>query len=560
MESKSHYKFDFLSLVKIGQGTFSTVYSFICKNDNKKYIIKKMRREENGEVEVSTMYEFNSLKQINHINIINILKIVLKKNEIYFILPFFPKSLKAYIEDDLYGKLDIKKIMYQIVSAVNYIHALGFIHRDLKPQNIVISDKGLINIIDFNSCIYVGVSCAGFEESQTLSYRSPELLCEFTIYSYEVDIWSVGIIFGELIAKKTNLFDGDSEINQLYKYFRNLGTPNDDFWASTKGAINKDIFPKWKKDKEAIKKMLLCSDEEYDFFEKATIYNVHKRAKSIDLLNHSYFYEIRPYIQREDLSENFQNIKLSSEIKKNHYIYYSNVNLKSLYENETLPPKILFDNLEHISLKMFNILVDWMIETSNYFKFRNTTLILSFYLLNKVLSILSKTQKNFLREDFQLLGIVCIHISAEMIEIISPCISEYVYICNNIYTCDEIINFKGKVLEYLDYVITMPTSALFLHNICSIMEEKIHLECYTCIKILIYDVIMFKYKPSIIANSAIYLIKDEGSVIPNDMKECLDDMKLMIKTIIESDESKEFHFSSFKNDKKLNEIYQKSFQ
>lgn len=67
------------------------------------------------------------------------------------------------------------------------------------------------------------------KEVVTLWYRAPELLLGITEYSTPVDMWSVGCIFAEIVTKRP-LFDGDSEIDQIKKIFRLMGTPNDSIW------------------------------------------------------------------------------------------------------------------------------------------------------------------------------------------------------------------------------------------------------------------------------------------------------------------------------------------
>lgn len=63
----------------------------------------------------------------------------------------------------------------------------------------------------------------------TLWYRAPEILLGSKHYATPVDIWSVGCIFAEMVNGRP-LFPGDSEIDELFRVFRNLGTPNEEVW------------------------------------------------------------------------------------------------------------------------------------------------------------------------------------------------------------------------------------------------------------------------------------------------------------------------------------------
>jgi cyclin-dependent kinase 2 len=92
--------------------------------------------------------------------------------------------------------------------------------RDLKPQNLLVSLSGMLKIADFGLARAFSVPVKKYtHEVVTLWYRAPEILLGQEVYSPPVDIWSVGVIFAEMLTKKP-LFPGDSEIDQIYRIFR----------------------------------------------------------------------------------------------------------------------------------------------------------------------------------------------------------------------------------------------------------------------------------------------------------------------------------------------------
>lgn len=134
-----------------------------------------------------------------------------------------------------------------MLDGILYCHTHRIIHRDLKPQNLLVSKDGLtIKLADFGLARAFQVPLHTYtHEVVTLWYRAPEILLGDKHYSPAVDIWSVGCIFAEM-ATKQPLFPGDSEIDELYKIFRLLGTPNNQNWPNvTQLPDYTPVFPQW---------------------------------------------------------------------------------------------------------------------------------------------------------------------------------------------------------------------------------------------------------------------------------------------------------------------------
>jgi cyclin-dependent kinase len=111
---------------------------------------------------------------------------------------------------------------------------------------VLIDCNGNLKLADFGLARAFGIPLRSYtHEVVTLWYRAPEVLLGSKLYSTTVDIWSIGCIFGEMVLKSA-LFQGDSEIDQLFKIFRIMGTPNEDNWSgSTSLPDFKESFPVW---------------------------------------------------------------------------------------------------------------------------------------------------------------------------------------------------------------------------------------------------------------------------------------------------------------------------
>lgn len=161
-------------------------------------------------------------------------------HSIFLVMEFVEHDLKTLLEEmqEPFLQSEIKTIMHQIVSATQHLHSNWIIHRDLKTSNLLMNNRGEVKLADFGLARYTGDPPPELTQRVvTLWYRSPELLLGTQTYGTEIDIWSVGCIFAELMTKDP-LFQGQNEVGQLSKIFALLGPPSREIWPGFQSLPN----------------------------------------------------------------------------------------------------------------------------------------------------------------------------------------------------------------------------------------------------------------------------------------------------------------------------------
>jgi cyclin-dependent kinase len=245
-------------LEKVGEGTYGKVYKARHKKTGRLVALKKTRLDMEEEGVPSTALREVSLLQMlsQSIYVVRLLCVehIDKKGKplLYLVFEYLDTDLKKYIDSHGRGNKNplptsiIKSFMYQLCKGVAHCHSHGVMHRDLKPQNLLVDrEKGLLKIADLGLGRAFAVPLKSYtHEIVTLWYRAPEVLLGASHYSTPVDIWSVGCIFAEL-SRKSPLFPGDSELQQLLHIFRLLGTPTEEVWPGVSTLRDWHDYPHW---------------------------------------------------------------------------------------------------------------------------------------------------------------------------------------------------------------------------------------------------------------------------------------------------------------------------
>ncbi|CAD5122471.1 DgyrCDS10894 [Dimorphilus gyrociliatus] len=289
---------DYIVTDKLGEGTYGVVYKAKFKETNEIVAMKKIRLENEDEGIPSTaIREISMLRELKHQNVVRLQDIILEENRIYLIFEFLSMDLRKYMDalpDEEQLPFDlVQSYLHQIITGMRFCHERRVLHRDLKPQNLLIDRTGLIKLADFGLARAFSVPVRVYtHEVVTLWYRAPEVLLGSEYYSTPIDIWSIGCIFAEMTNKRP-LFHGDSEIDQILKIFRTLSTPTNETWPGVENLPDyKSIFPKWHLNILADRCPNMCA-EGLDLLRKMISYNPRSRISCREAMYHPYFENYR---------------------------------------------------------------------------------------------------------------------------------------------------------------------------------------------------------------------------------------------------------------------------
>jgi cyclin-dependent kinase 7 len=179
--------------------------------------------------------ELKHLQELSHPNIISLLSVFSSKDQnLNLVLEFLPlgdlEMLIKDVDNIRYGAADMKAWMGMLSRAIWFCHENFVLHRDIKPNNLLIAADGEVKLADF------GLARSFSDPYRVMTsnvitrwYRPPELLFGTKHYSGAVDIWSVGLVFAELVIRAPYIA-GMTEVDQINLICQAVGTPTEENW------------------------------------------------------------------------------------------------------------------------------------------------------------------------------------------------------------------------------------------------------------------------------------------------------------------------------------------
>ncbi|XP_072342354.1 cyclin-dependent kinase 6-like [Scyliorhinus torazame] len=241
MENSPPVRYELIA--EIGEGAYGKVYKARDLENNGRFVALKrieIPRTQEG-IPFIVIREVAWLKQLevfDHPNVIRLFNVDLGAQtdqlmKLTLVFELIEQDLSTFLTKVHKPGLPhnkVKDIMVQLFRGLDFLHSNRVVHRDLKPQNILVSNSGQVKLADFGLARVYSFNMALTPVVVTLWYRAPEVLL-YSRYTAAVDIWSVGCIFAEILQLQPFLC-GISDINQLQKIFDMLGLPDEEEWPA----------------------------------------------------------------------------------------------------------------------------------------------------------------------------------------------------------------------------------------------------------------------------------------------------------------------------------------
>jgi casein kinase II subunit alpha len=289
----------------MGRGKYSEVYLGLDRETDRLVVIKLLKPVRKAKInrEIRILEVLRGGPYI--VDLVDVCMDYMSKTPALVFRHNSPVSLKQVMHE--LSPTDVAFYLYQILAALDFCHSRGIMHRDVKPNNIIIDlTQRELRLIDWGlSEFYIHEKEYNTRVSSR-PYKSPELLAGHQLYDFSMDIWSLGCMLGAIIFKRDHMFLGKDNPDQLVKIVAVMGSV-DFFSFINKFDIDLDahnqVLLKNKKRKQwrsyiNEENKSYCTEPALDLLSQMLVYDYSQRITAREAFKHPFFDPVRQFYNK----------------------------------------------------------------------------------------------------------------------------------------------------------------------------------------------------------------------------------------------------------------------
>ncbi len=480
---------------KLGEGAYGIVYKY-KKGDGTEYAVKRMSSPD-GDLPLATIRELSVATLLNHPNIAKIVDVnINKKGTTRMVMELAESDFDSYLEENKDLKPEqIKRFFYQLVKGLEYMHSLATWHRDIKPENILVFPNDTLKITDFGLARFGALPSNLYTVPvATLWYRSPDILLGSKSYGPGVDVWSLGLILGEM-GYGEYIITGDNERETLKEIVEKIGGTTKAQWPGISGMTEFDFIRKINEEhptgsifssKRLNKKL---GTDGMDLLKRMLTPNPSKRIDIKEAADHPYFDSVRG---------EFNYPSIPDMVCGDQRVLKDVPAPQTQYKNQ-------------INDQMIQKLMHWL----NTVTFEHMLKPASLYRARSFLDqYLKATDSKISQKNLQLLGIVALMIAAKIEDLYPPEVEDYIDLSDHRYSQEQLLNMEREIVKVLRFQLAYPIISEYISYYNEGLAKSVMKNANILGKaLMVSPTIPNNYQAHDIAKGLVYIANNKESAI-----------------------------------------------
>uniref|UniRef100_A0A673VS37 non-specific serine/threonine protein kinase n=1 Tax=Salmo trutta TaxID=8032 RepID=A0A673VS37_SALTR len=284
---------------KLGRGKYSEVFEAVNVSNNEKVVVKILKPVKKKKIKREIKILENLRGGTNIIRLVDTVKDPVSRTPALVFECINNTDFK-----ELYQKLtdfDIRFYVYELLKALDYCHSMGIMHRDVKPHNVMIDHQmRKLRLIDWGLAEFYHPAQEYNVRVASRYFKGPELLVDYQLYDYSLDMWSLGCMLASMIFLKEPFFHGQDNYDQLVRIAKVLGTDelfgylhkyHIELDTRFKDLLGQQTRKRWEQFVQT-ENQHLVTPESLDLLDKLLRYDHQQRLTAAEAMQHPYFCKI----------------------------------------------------------------------------------------------------------------------------------------------------------------------------------------------------------------------------------------------------------------------------